>query len=137
MRAGKVDDMHGEFESFKDELVVDMTHDNPLPPPAFSSPSREINLWEPQPPFPEETVRIVRMTVDRQRNYRGAEAMSEPVSSILLLHAMRDPNTLYSRAGTCCEPFHTFIFVESSGTYFILSPNPTLVFHLLIFLLYL
>lgn len=48
--------------------------------------------------FSEETERIVRMTVDRKRNYRAAEPVWEPVSSISLLHTARDPNTLYSRA---------------------------------------
>ena len=55
------------------------------------------------------------MTADRKRNYRRAEPVSEPVSSIFLLHTMRDPDTLYSHVGTCCEPLHTLISVEGFG----------------------
>lgn len=101
-----------------------MTHDNA---PPVSSPSREMNLWEPQPAFSEETERIVRMTVDRKRNYKRAEPVSEPVSSILLLHTMREPNTLYSHVSSCWEPFHTFIAVEGLRTYFTPFPGPTIL----------
>lgn len=100
-------------------------HTTILPP--VSSPSGEMNLWEPRPAFSEETERIMRMTVDRKRNCRRAEPVSEPVPSILLLHTMRDPNTLYSHAGTCCEPFHTFISVEGLLTYFTPFPSPTIL----------
>lgn len=88
--------MHGEFESFQQELLVAMTRDN-LCPPHFISVKRN-ELMGTSACFSEETERIVRMTVDRKRNYRAAEPVSEPVSSILLLHTARDPNTLYSRA---------------------------------------